>query len=237
MNAAAGGGSFVTVPTLIWAGLSSLSANMSSTLALYPGSLTSAWAYRRNIRPLAGVSAVSICASSLVGGLAGALLLLFTPSAAFDKMIPWLLLAGAAAFAFGGPLGRRLARSEEHPRVAAVLVSQLVLGVYGGYFGGAVGIMTLSVWSVLGVQDMQAMNAMKVLSVAAANTAAAVCFVVAGSVAWLDTGLMLVGGVVGGYLGAKVALRTKGTRLRTAIGIWNFVVTAAFFASRYLKWG
>ena len=105
MNAAAGGGSFVSVPALIYVGIPSVSANMSSTIALYPGSLTSGWAYRRNFQPILNVSFKVMFLATLAGGFGGAILLLLTPSSAFDKIIPWLLLLGSLAFAFGPWLG------------------------------------------------------------------------------------------------------------------------------------
>jgi uncharacterized protein len=105
MNAAAGGGSFVSVPALIYIGIPSVSANMSSTIALYPGSLTSAWAYRGNFQAILNVSVRAMFLATLAGGLVGAVVLLLTPSSAFDKIIPWLLLLGSLAFALGPWLG------------------------------------------------------------------------------------------------------------------------------------
>jgi uncharacterized membrane protein YfcA len=233
MNAAAGGGSFVSVPALIYVGIPSVSANMSSTVALYPGSITSAWAYRRNIQPILNVSLIKLFLTTLIGGFAGALLLLLTPSSSFDKIIPWLLLIGSLAFAFGPWFGRRL-NERYSPNVVFLLLVQFALGVYGGYFGGAVGIMMMAVWSVLGLEDVRAMNAVKVVLVAAANTIAVVCFIVAGAVAWRATLIMLVAAATGGYIGAQIALRLKHSYLRIGISAVNFLVTAAFFYSRFV---
>jgi uncharacterized membrane protein YfcA len=233
MNAAAGGGSFVSVPALIYVGIPSVSANMSSTVALYPGSITSAWAYRRNIQPILNVSLVKLFLTTLIGGFAGALLLLLTPSSSFDKIIPWLLLLGSFAFAFGPWIGKRL-KERYSPNTVFLLLIQFALGVYGGYFGGAVGIMMMAVWSVLGLEDVRTMNAVKVVLVAAANTIAVVCFIVAGDVAWRATLVMLVAAATGGYIGAQIALRLKHFYLRVGISVVNFVVTAAFFYSRLI---
>jgi hypothetical protein len=232
MNAAAGGGSFVSVPTLIYVGIPSVSANMSSTIALYPGSIASAWAYRRNFGPILNISVKALFFTTLVGGFAGALLLLFTPSRSFDRILPWLLLLGSLAFAFGGTIGACLA-THYKPKNSFILLVQFVLGVYGGYFGGAVGIMMLAMWTVLGLEDIRAMNAIKVVLVAAANTIAVLCFAVAGTVAWRQTGIMLVAAATGGYLGAQLALRVKPSRIRIAISVLNFAITGLFFYFRF----
>ena len=234
MNAAAGGGSFISVPALIYVGIPSVSANMSSTIALYPGSLTSAWAYRRNFQSILNVSIKALFLATLAGGLAGALLLLVTPNSSFDKIIPWLLLLGSLAFALGPWLGRRLKKYYQ-PNTAFLIAAQFLLGLYGGYFGGAVGIIMMAVWSVLGLSDVRAMNAVKVVLVAAANSVAAACFAIVGSIAWRETLVMLVAAALGGYLGARVTLRLKPSHIRVGISAVNFAITAAFFYERFLK--
>src|SRR6476619_6042786 len=217
MNAAAGGGSFISVPALIYVGIPSVSANMSSTIALYPGSLTSAWAYRGSFQAILNVSVRSMFLATLAGGFAGA---------------PLLLLLGSLAFALGPWLGRRL-RQHYQPNTAFLIAAQFLLGVYGGYFGGAVGIMMMAVWSVLGLVDIRAMNAVKVVLVAAANTIAVLCFAFAGSVAWRETLIMLVAAGLGGYAGAHATLRLSGPQIRVGISIINFLITAAFFYIRF----
>jgi uncharacterized protein len=231
MNAAAGGGSFVSVPALIYIGIPSVSANMSSTIALYPGSLTSAWAYRGNFQAILDVSIKAMFLATLAGGLVGAVLLLLTPSSAFDKIIPWLLLLGSLAFALGPWLGARLRKYR--PNTAFLIAAQFLLGVYGGYFGGAVGIMMMAVWSVMGLTDIRAMNAVKVVLVAAANTIAALCFAVVGSVAWRETLVMLLAAALGGYAGAQLTLRLNGPKIRIGISLINFLTTAVFFYIRF----
>jgi uncharacterized membrane protein YfcA len=234
MNAAAGGGSFISVPALIFVGIPSVSANMSSTIALYPGSLTSGWAYRGNFQAILNVSVRSMFLATLAGGFAGAVLLLLTPTSAFDKIIPWLLLVGSLVFALGPWLGHRL-RQYCQPNTAFLIAAQFLLGVYCGYFGGAVGIMMMAVWSVLGLTDIRAMNAVKVVLVAAANTIAVLCFAFAGSVAWRETLIMLVAAALGGYAGARVTLRFSGSQIRFGISLINFTITAIFFYTRFFR--
>ncbi|HEV7674326.1 MAG TPA: sulfite exporter TauE/SafE family protein [Candidatus Angelobacter sp.] len=234
MNAMAGGGSFISVPALIYVGIPSVSANMSSTIALYPGSITSAWAYRGNFQTILNVSVKALFAATLTGGFAGALLLLLTPTSSFDKIIPWLLLLGSLAFAFGPWIGKRLQR-HWRPNTAFLLSAQFLLGIYGGYFGGAVGIMMMAVWSVMGLTDIRAMNAIKVVLVAAANTIAVLCFAVAGSVAWRETLIMLLAAALGGYAGAHITLRLSGSQIRIGISVINFAITAIFFYTRFFQ--
>jgi uncharacterized membrane protein YfcA len=228
MNAAAGGGSFVSVPALIYVGVPSVSANMSSTIALYPGSITSAWAYRGKLQTILEVPVKALFLATLSGGFGGALLLLLTPSSAFDRMIPWLLLVGSIAFAFGPRIGNRL-QQFYRPNATFLLLAQFLLGIYGGYFGGAVGIMMMAVWSVLGLNDIKALNAIKVVLVAAANTVAVLCFAAFGSIAWRAALVMMAAAAAGGFLGAQTALRLKSSHIRAGISVVNFVITAVFF--------
>jgi uncharacterized protein len=228
MNAAAGGGSFVTLPALVAVGVPPVEANASSTVALFPGSLASALAYRDDLTPLGGLPVRTLVPVSLAGGLAGALLLLLTPAKAFDAIVPWLLLVGSLAFAFGGRAGAALRRVV---RIGppTLLSCQFLLGVYGGYFGGAVGIMMMAVWGLLGVSDIRAMNATKVVLVGATNSVAVACFAAAGRVWWPQTAVMLAAAVAGGYGGASLARRLPAGALRAGIIALNFLITAAFF--------
>ena len=228
LNAAAGGGSFVTIPAMVSVGLPSVAANASSTVALLPGTLACAWAWRRDFRSFEGVPLRTMVLISLGGGLAGALLLLATPDRAFDALLPWLLLTGTLVFAFGGKLGAALRRSVPIGP-GAVLGAQVVLSVYAGYFGGGVGIMLLAVWSVLGDLDIKAMSAARTVLVSAANAVAVLCFTIAGPVRWPETAVMLVAAVVGGYAGAHLARRMPGPILRRFVIAFGAATTAVFF--------
>ncbi len=232
MNAAAGGGSFVTLPTLVFAGVPSVAANASSTVALFPGSFASAWAYRDDFVPFELISLRKMLAVSLTGGIAGALLLLVTSASTFDRIVPWLLLVGTLAFAFGNRAGLLLRR---YIRIDARLmfICQFFLGVYGGYFGGAVGIMMMATWNLFGITDIKAMNATKTLVVGATNAVAVVCFVAAGKIWWPQTLVMLSAAVLGGYVGARLARRLPPQRIRLGICIFNALITAVFFVRTF----
>jgi uncharacterized protein len=233
VNAVAGGGSFISVPALIYVGIPATSANMSSTIALYPGTLTSGWAYRGNVQAIFDIPLKALFFTTLAGGSSGAALLLFTPDATLEKAIPWLLLFGSVAFAFGPAIGDRLCGAmKKNP--AVVLLTQFGLGVYAGYFGGAVGIMMMAMWSLLGLSDVRRMNATRVVLVAAANTIAVLCFALIGSIAWRETLTMMATAVVGGYLGAKMALSLAPSVIRAGISAVNFVIVALLFFSTYV---
>lgn len=232
MNAVAGGGSFVTFPALVLAGLPSVTANASSTVALYPGSLTSTWAYREDLAGFGGLSLRALLAVSLAGGFVGALLLLSTPQAAFDAVIPWLLLLATMAFAFRRQAGTALRRLTG-VGAGSVLAVQFLLGVYGGYFGGAVGIMMMAVWSLLGSADLKAMNPAKTLLVAATNTIAVVCFIIAGAVRWPETLAVLFAAALGGYVGARTARRMDQRVIRAGVISITAAMTVVFFVRAY----
>jgi len=228
MNAIAGGGSFFTLPALVLAGVPSLAANASSTVALFPGGLASVWAYREDLQPVNGVSLRPLLVVSLLGGFLGSMLLLLTPQTAFDRVLPWLLLWATLTFAVGRRLGEAL---RQRVRITAppVLVLQFLLAIYGGYFGGAVGIMMMAVWSLLSPADLHGLNPAKTLLVAATNAVAVLCFVVAGKVAWLETLTLLGAAAVGGYGGARLARRMNPGALRLGVILVSVLMTIAFF--------
>ncbi len=233
MNALAGGGSFVTLPALIAAGLPSVLANASSTVALWPGGAASAWTYHDRLGPICGAKPWPMLAVTLAGGAAGSLLLLGTPSSAFDAILPWLLLLATAALAFGRRAGAAL-HGTLRGRAMPVLLLQFGLGVYGGYFGGAVGLMMLAAWSVLGASDLKALNGPRTLMVSAANTVAVLIFIAAGAVRWPQALAVLAGGLLGGVAGARLGRVIPPPVTRRLTLISTAAITAVFFARAYL---
>jgi uncharacterized protein len=231
MNAMAGGGSFASFPALIAAGVPPVVANTSSAVALYPGGAISAWVFRRTGGPVAGVSLLSLAVVTVAGGLAGAVLLVTTPATAFDHIVPWLLLAATLALAFGrkvdwsqhGALGGR----------RALLVGQFLLGLYGGYFGGAAGIMMVAFWTLVAGSDAKAVQAQRTLLVTSANSAAVLFFAAAGVVDWTAVLIVAPAALVGGYAGALIGLRLAAAHVRFATIAIAAVVTAVFFVRAY----
>jgi uncharacterized protein len=233
LNSVAGGGMFIIFPALVFTGVPSIIANASSTLAVIPGILASAWAYRTDFRtseenfPFGTMVVVSV-----VGGIAGALLLLLTPQRTFDFVIPWLLLLATLLFIFGLRIAPALKRAF-HIGPVTVVIIQFFIAVYGGYFGGAIGIMMLATWTVFGLTNIHMMNANRTLLGAAANIVATVLFIFAHKIWWPQTLVMLLGTVAGGYAGAHWARRANPRVLRASIAVISVGMTIAFFVRRH----
>ncbi|HEX8698571.1 MAG TPA: sulfite exporter TauE/SafE family protein [Myxococcaceae bacterium] len=229
LNSVAGGGSFVTVPSLIFLGVSPVVANATSTVALWPGSLASGWGYRREVLA-ERKSALELSLVSAVGGVAGALLLVWTPADVFLRLLPFLLLAATLLFTFGPRIREVLgARSGEETGRGTVLVLQAVIAVYGGYFGGGMGLMMLAAFALMGMTDIHRMNGLKSLMGALINGVAVVTFIVAKVVDWTIVLPMVVGAIAGGYLGATVARRLPGAYVRRFVIAVGWAMTVAFF--------
>jgi uncharacterized membrane protein YfcA len=232
MNALAGGGSFISLPALIAVGVPPVLANASSTVALFPGGVAAAWAYRSGLGPVGSVPLRTLFIVTLVGGVTGALLLLWTPTRAFDVVLPWLLLLATLALAFGRRIGESL-RSRWRIRPSAVLICQLGLAIYGGYFGGAVGIMMVAVWGLLDSQELKSLNAPRMLLATSANGMAVLTFVLAHAVAWQATLVMLLGATVGGYVGAQIGNRATAHVIRIGTLLVTTGISITFFVRAY----
>ena len=229
LNAIAGGGSFVTFPALVFAGLPPVIANATSTVALFPGTVASTYAYRKDFAGAYHIRLALLGPISFAGGLTGAILLLATPAHLFDAVIPWLLLLATLTFASGARAGLALRRFVRiGPGVFPVV--QFVISIYGGYFGGAVGLMMMAAWSLLNASgDFKSMAPARVLLVSAANAAAVIWFIAAGAVRWPEALTMLAGCVTGGYLGARLGRVLPRPWVNGFVIVLTAVVTAVFF--------
>ncbi|WP_086764986.1 sulfite exporter TauE/SafE family protein, partial [Streptomyces griseiscabiei] len=234
LNAVGGGGTFVALPALVAAGVPPVTANAASTIALLPGSVAGTWVSRHEITQVGAASTRALTLTSVSGGGLGAVLLLVLPSSSFDAAVPWLLAFATVVLAFGRPVLRLLGAGPE--RVAglgpgALLTGQFLISVYGGYFGGAVGIMMLALWSLgLGL-DPATGNPMRIAQVTAVYISAAALFLVA-SDALAEPGLltaMLLGAVVGGFGGARLALRLSARVLRGVVLGTAVTMTVLYF--------
>ena len=232
INSVAGGGSFLTLPVLVGCGLSSVVANATSTVALWPGTLASFGAYRREMASRRRL-AVVLSAISLVGGVLGAWILLHTPARTFTRLLPWLTLFATVLFAFGPRVAARLKLSlgekDDHKSLLKTGTLQFVIAVYGGYYGAGAGILLLAMLSLLGMKNIHAMNAFKTLLTAAFNGAAVVTFILQGIVHWPAALWMMAGGLVGGYGGAALARRTPPAAIRSFVIVTGVVTTGYFF--------
>jgi len=232
MNALAGGGTFATLPALIALGLPANVANATSNVALLPGAGASAWSFRDELAPVAGLRVRLLAAITFVFALVGSLLLVLTPTETFDVIIPWLLLFAFVVMAFG-----KAAADWLHARVKigrrTLLTTQALLGVYGGYFGGGVGLITTALYGLLANIRPRELFAIRTLMLAVANFAAAFVFIGFAMVWWWACLPMLVGSVAGGWLGAVIGKRLSPGMVRA----WTLLVTGAttivFFVRAY----
>ena len=225
INSVAGGGTLLTVPTLIWLGVPALNANATSTVALWPGSLSGAWGFRREMGQ-ADPRVYALVVPSLIGGLAGAILLHRTPPDVFERLIPALILFATCLFMIQEPLQRRFNLTALHNArshwLSWTMLFQLVVGIYGGYFGAGIGIMMLAALSLMGHTDIHQMNGLKNLLAVAINGIAIVYLVFTDLIRWDDALLMAVGSII-------VALIAAGTARRVGRGAVRHVVVAVGF--------
>jgi uncharacterized protein len=232
MNALAGGGTFATMPALIALGLPSPIANATSNVALQPGAMSAAWSFRKDLEPLGGISIRTLAAITFIGGLVGSALLVITPTHTFDIIIPWLLLIAFLAIAFGKTAADWL-KARTTIGSPTLMAAQGLLGLYGGYFGGGVGIMTTATYGLLAGMPPHRLMAPRTLMLAIANTAAAFVFIGFGMVRWWVCLPMLTGAIVGGWLGAHYGKKLSPRLIR----LWTLAVTATttvvFFIRAY----
>ena len=228
LNAVAGGGSFLTLPALVFVGVPPVVANATGTVALLPGYAAGAWGFREDTEPPPGLSMRLLVVLSLVGGAAGAGLLLVTSNEVFSIVVPWLLLAATVLFAFGPQLRSRLAGSG-HPSTAKATLGVLSVAVYGGYFNGGLGILLLALFGLLGQTRLNAMNGLKNLVSTLLTAIAVAVYAVGGVVDWRYALLMMLAATAGGYIGARVARRIPALWLRWGIVATGLVMTGIFF--------
>ncbi|MGB7220066.1 MAG: sulfite exporter TauE/SafE family protein [Vicinamibacterales bacterium] len=224
INSVAGGGSFISFPTLIWLGLPSIVANATNTVSIWPGSLGSAWGYRRELTALEPRLLVLV-APSLIGGIGGALLLRLTPAPLFDRLVPFLILGATCLFMAQESVQRWVIRpvgtsgfargseGSSNPAgasakwLAGAACFQLLVGLYGGYFGAGAGILMLAAFGILGLRDIHQMNGLKNILAVSMNGVAGLYFVWQRMVSWPEALVMAAGAVAGGVGGAGFARR------------------------------
>lgn len=241
INSVAGGGAFIALPALMSVGIGPVAANATSTFAMWPGSVSSALAYRAEVWRSRDWL-IRLGPPSLLGGLLGALLLVNTSDTRFLRVLPWLMAAAAAAFTFGGRVSewvRQLAAprpgsASEASHVPSrvppwIIVFQLAVAIYGGYFGGGMGIVMLAAFAVTGMTDIHEMNALKVILAVVINAMALAAFVVDGTIAWAPGIVMVAGGIAGGYVGASSARRIDSALVRRVVIVLAWAMTVTFF--------
>jgi uncharacterized protein len=236
MNAVAGGGSFVGFPALLFSGIPPIQANATNTFSLWVGTAASGGAYRNRLNTPRRVL-IPLLIMSLIGGLAGALLLIKTPAQTFLRLIPWLMLAATLLFAFGRRLTGRLAGGISHAaspgEIAGASLFELLVATYGGYFGGGIGIMNLAMFAALGMTDIHEMNALKIVLVTMINGVATLTFIVTGAVVWPSAVAMTAGAALGGYFVAHYAQKLPQQLIRAMVIALGLSMTAYFLWKAY----
>jgi hypothetical protein len=234
LNSVAGGGSFISFPALIFTHVLPIPANATSTVALWPGTVASVGAYRKRF-PKDFRILLEMIATSLTGGTLGALVLLRTPQSTFMRFVPYLFLLATLLLIFGKELATWMEaslRTSKQPRWLMVVGTnffQLLIAVYGGFFGAGIGIMMLALLTMLRMEDIHAMNALKTLLNAAINGAAVVTFIAAGVVLWPQALVMLLGAVLGGYGGAHYAQKLNPQIVRRFVIAVGISMSVYFF--------
>jgi uncharacterized protein len=233
LNTVAGGGSFLSLPALLNAmkgsGVGSVSAQATNNVALWPGQLTSAFAYRDDLKVHAK-RLLPLSLSSFAGGLAGAWLLLITPNKRFLYLLPWLLLFAAVMFVLSEPLGRWLAtRRDAHRSDFWLIVGMAVVSCYVGYFGAGGGFLVMALFGLCGVTNIHEMNALKVVTAVVSIGIAVFLFILNGKVAWSYCWQMAILAAVGGYVAARYSKRINQKGMRRLVAAIGFVTAAYFF--------
>jgi uncharacterized protein len=221
-NSVAGGGTLLTFPALVALGVPPIAANATSTVALWPGSMSSMFGYRRalqDVRPWA----VAFAVPSVLGGALGAYLLVVTPAARFDRIVPFLVFGATLLFLAQGPIIRLVARSRGAPPAATpswlFVAAQFGVAVYGGYFGAVAGIVMLASLGLMGLTDIHQMNGLKNWGAICFNGVAVAIFIASGLVNWPVALVMALGALLGGWSGSKLAQRMPREHVRTVIGV------------------
>ncbi|MGB2624875.1 MAG: sulfite exporter TauE/SafE family protein [Candidatus Acidiferrum sp.] len=237
INAVAGGGSFISFPTLLFTGVAPIPANATNTLALTIGVTASGGAYWNKLSVARRVL-IPLLVASAIGGVLGALLLIRTPGQTFLKVLPWLLMGATLLFAFGKHLTRRMAAgiagAASQKALAGATVFELLVALYGGYFGGGMGILNLAMLSAIGMTDIHEMNALKVVLSAIINGTAAVTFIISRAILWPQALVMTVGAILGGYFAAHWAQKLPQAWIRSFVILVGTGMTIYFFIRAYL---
>jgi uncharacterized membrane protein YfcA len=240
LNAIAGGGSFLSFPTLLFIGMPSVNANATNTVALWPGILASTGAYRKALSGALLKRMLPLVLITLAGSFLGAWLLLHTRQRTFDQLVPWLLVAGTVLFSFRNRVARWVGRHQQGRgplggKVAWITLAQGLLGIYIGYFGAGVGIVMLPLLVLMGVEDIHAMSGLRVLLATCGNAVAVAVFIAARAVYWPQALLMMLGAILGGYGGAYLAQRMQPKTAGYLVIAIGWAISGYFFWRTYLQ--
>lgn len=235
LNTIAGGGTFLTFPALVYTGIAPVAANATSAVAVFPGYLGGAAGFRRELDCFDQRNLIKAVCLTLIGGLIGSLLLLFSSNDAFSAIVPFLLLLATLAFAFDERIQEWARNSRFGVRHNGAL-GIILVSIYGGYFNGGLGIVLLALFSLWGMQDINLMNGLKNALSLVLSTISVATFAVAGIVAWQQALIMMLAAVLGGYAGAPLARALGRSVIRGIVIIMGATMSAVFFV-RLVPWG
>ena len=231
-NALAGGGMFVVFPALLLAGVASVKANATSSMIMLPGGVVAAWVYRRSLAGQDTREITRLTLTSLVGSGVGSALLLGTSNAIFSTLIPWLLLIAAVVFTLAPRLQALATKSKTNSSLILLFAGQLIIGIYGGYFGAGMGVLMIALFLVASRMNVQAANGIRLICGTAINVLAVAVFAWRGALDWTRGLPMLAAGVTGGYIGARVVRSLNETAVRRTILVYAWGLTAWFFVKQ-----
>ena len=226
-NALAGGGTFLTLPALMLTDMSALAANITSTIALFPGQITSSWGGRGHVAGAGGLSFRALVVISFLGGILGAVLLLVTPSDIFKTLVPWLVLFATSVFAYGSFVPRKADRPPVLGKAGAG-VAQFAISIYGGYFGGGIGFLMLAALTAAGLAIRSA-NATKNVLAGVMNASAVAIFVFSPQVHWPQAAIACVGAAIGGVIGGHMVSKVNQNVLRISAVLIGIALTIGLF--------
>lgn len=240
LNSIAGGGGIITFPTLIFAGLSPISANATGTVISWPGHIVGVAIYRKELQNHLRLSWL-LTGVGLMGGMLGATLLLWIPTVTFDRLVPYLLLVSMVLFILGDVLTSRLPTDDEKVKEAnqetwqhlvKMACVHFVVAVYGGFYGLGISFLVLATLQILGIKDIHEMNALKLLLITCSYSFATITFAFAGIVAWPEALLMMAGSISGGYGGAFYARQLNPKWVKWFVTTVGFTMTCYFFLKK-----
>lgn len=231
INAVAGGGSFFTFPGLLLAGVPIVKANATSTMALWPGSVSSSITYRKQL-DIDSNKLIILSVASIIGSIAGTWLLLVTPSNLLKHLLPYLMLGATLLLLFKQKISKGKISGKIGANPIFTIIFQFLVAVYGGYFGGGIGILMLAAFHLMGFENLVQMNALKTLLATLINGTAVILFVLTKQVVWNYALIMIVGGITGGYLGAHWGKKIPVVYLNRFIIATGIFFTIWFFIHR-----
>ena len=238
LNAVAGGGTFISFPALMATGMPAVQANATNTVALWPGLAASTGAYLKRLSVPRRLL-IPLLLTSVVGGLAGSLLLLKTPQHIFLHLVPWLLLGGTLLFAFGNTIRAMAGKTSvvndlqkvSWQVITLTSIAELLVAIYGGYFGAGIGFITLGMLAALGMRDIHAMGAIRTLLAVVINAAAVLIFILARAVFWPHCLVMIAGALAGGWFGAHYAQKADPRKVRRFVIAVGLAISAYYFVT------